>query len=84
VFGGSLESGGQFCVGAFGRNLTSSNLRYVTLLTGLSNIKATSVAYDPSKLTEINRFALDSSTVYCSKIFANHIESTKFITFLFK
>jgi hypothetical protein len=23
AFGGSLESGGRFCVGAFGRNLTS-------------------------------------------------------------
>jgi hypothetical protein len=44
----------------------------------------TNLAYDPSKLTGINLFMLNSNTIYCSIIFANHIESTTFIKILFK
>jgi hypothetical protein len=44
----------------------------------------TSVEYDQSKLTEIKLFVLKSNIIYCSIVFANRIESTNFIKYLYK
>jgi hypothetical protein len=39
----------------------------------------TGVAYDPSKLTGIHFFVLNSNTIYCSIMLANRNESEEFI-----
>jgi hypothetical protein len=46
------------------------------IITGLA------IVYDPSKLTVMNLFVLNGNTIYFSIICADHIKSTKFITFL--
>jgi hypothetical protein len=38
AFGGSLESGGRFCVGAFGRNLASVAMKMLSHLIYLKKI----------------------------------------------
>jgi hypothetical protein len=43
-----------------------------------------SLAYDPSKLTGMNLFCVEQQKIYCSIIFANHVESTTFIKRLYK
>jgi hypothetical protein len=43
--------------------------------------KYTSLAYDPSKLKGINIFVLKSNTIYFRIIFANRVETTRFIKF---